>query len=258
MDQSTHSKACCTIPPVIVTGYEPKGKYEEIGGLKTYVVGPADATKAILVIYDIFGYFPQTLQGADILSDANKHQKYAIFMPDWFQGKPADISWYPPKNDEDKKNLGAFFSAQGSPPATAAKIKPYLKEVEKKYSSIKDWGTLGFCWGGKIISLTSGPDTPYKAAVLAHPAMLDPKDAENISIPFFVLPSKDESKEDVTNFEATLKGPKKVEWFPDQEHGWMAARGLSDDKSKQEYERGYGLVAEWFDRHFEDIPFYGR
>lgn len=30
-----HSAACCSIPPVVVKGYEPKGKYEDIGGLKT-------------------------------------------------------------------------------------------------------------------------------------------------------------------------------------------------------------------------------
>jgi hypothetical protein len=30
-----HSKACCNLPPVIVEGYEPKGKYETINGMKT-------------------------------------------------------------------------------------------------------------------------------------------------------------------------------------------------------------------------------
>jgi hypothetical protein len=30
-----HSAACCSIPPIISKGYEPKGKYETIGGLKT-------------------------------------------------------------------------------------------------------------------------------------------------------------------------------------------------------------------------------
>jgi hypothetical protein len=28
-------EACKTIPPVIAEGYEPKGKYEDIAGLKT-------------------------------------------------------------------------------------------------------------------------------------------------------------------------------------------------------------------------------
>jgi hypothetical protein len=110
-----HSAACCSIPPIVSKGYEPKGRYETIGGLKTCkssiplylqtsastanalkstdVTGPADASKAILYIYDIFGYFPQSLQGADILSTSDKDNQYQVFMPDWFEGKPADISW---------------------------------------------------------------------------------------------------------------------------------------------------------------------
>lgn len=55
------------------------------------VTGPKDATKAILSIYDIFGYYPQTLQGADILSTSDSKQKYQVFMPDWFQGAPCPL-----------------------------------------------------------------------------------------------------------------------------------------------------------------------
>lgn len=55
------------------------------------VTGPADATKAIVVIYDIFGYFDQTVQGADILAYGDDHHKYKVFMPDWFRGKPCPI-----------------------------------------------------------------------------------------------------------------------------------------------------------------------
>lgn len=58
--------ACCKLPPV-QTEYEPKGKYEKINGYKTYVYGPEDADKAILMIYDVFGYSPQILQGTSSL-----------------------------------------------------------------------------------------------------------------------------------------------------------------------------------------------
>lgn len=57
------------------------------------MTGPSDASTAILVVFDIFGFFPQTVQGADILATSDKHHKYQIFMPDFFDGKPADISW---------------------------------------------------------------------------------------------------------------------------------------------------------------------
>ena len=36
---STSNKACCTIAPV-QTDYQPKGTYEDIASIKTYVVGP--------------------------------------------------------------------------------------------------------------------------------------------------------------------------------------------------------------------------
>src|SRR5450432_1025993 len=32
--QHGHSEACCNIPPIVVEGYKPKGKYETIGGMK--------------------------------------------------------------------------------------------------------------------------------------------------------------------------------------------------------------------------------
>lgn len=55
------------------------------------VTGPSDATKGVLIIFDIFGYYPQTLQGADILSSSDAKQKYQVFMPDWFKGEPCPI-----------------------------------------------------------------------------------------------------------------------------------------------------------------------
>jgi hypothetical protein len=57
------------------------------------VTGPATATKAILSIFDIFGYFDQTIQGADILAYSDKHNQYLVFMPDFFDGRPADLAW---------------------------------------------------------------------------------------------------------------------------------------------------------------------
>ncbi|KAF8864578.1 dienelactone hydrolase family protein-like protein [Acephala macrosclerotiorum] len=246
-----HSAACCSIPPIVSKGYEPKGKYETIGGLKTYVTGPADATKAILYIYDIFGYFPQSLQGADILSTADDKTKYQVFMPDWFEGKPADISWYPPDTKEKGEKLGNFFKTTGAPPATASKVPTILKEIESKYSKISTWGVVGFCWGGKIVSLTtSTTSTPFKAGAECHPAMVDPSEAENIKIPLCMLASKDEPKADVEKFEKNLKGEKHVEIFGDQIHGWMAARSdLDDERVKSEYERGYKTLLEFFGKY---------
>lgn len=245
-----HSQACCNIPPVVTKGYDAKGSYEEVGGFKTYITGPQDATKGILTIYDIFGYYPQTLQGADILSSSDASQKYRVFMPDWFKGEPCPLEWFPPNTEEKQKNLGAFFG-KNPPPGVAEKVPGYIKAVQEKNPQIKEWAIMGYCWGGKVISLAvSSPDNVFKAAVSIHPAMVDASEAEKIKIPVCLLASKDEDAEEVKKYEANLTGPKHVETFGDQIHGWMAARSdLEDPRVKEEYVRGYDTVLKFLSKN---------
>lgn len=97
------------MPPAPEPGYEPQGKYITLNGLKTYVSGPADADKAILMLYDIFGFKNQILQGADLLAWSNKENPMQVFMPNFFEESgPADIAWYPPDTEEKvgKSRLG--------------------------------------------------------------------------------------------------------------------------------------------------------
>jgi len=245
-----HNEACCNIPPVVSSGYSAKGQYHEVDGLKTYITGPDDATKGIVMIFDIFGYFDQTIQGADILSTSD-HQKYKVFIPDWFAGDPCPIDWYPPDNEEKQKKLGAWFGA--NPPGSVAERLPGLvKALEAKYPKVKSWGVLGFCWGGKVVSLvTSGNTNPFVIAAEAHPAMVDPKEAENIKVPLIMLASGEEPEDTVKQFEDQLKVVKHVEIFKDQVHGWMAARAdLSKDRVKEEYTRGYKTVLSFFAKNW--------
>ena len=111
-------------------------------------------------------------------------------------------------------------SSQAEPQSNAGKIPQLLKDIEAKYTSIKDWGVVGFCWGGKIVSLISKGDTGnIKAAAECHPAFIDAADAKDIKIPICILASKDEDKDDVIAFEKALTGEKYVETFGDQIHG---------------------------------------
>jgi hypothetical protein len=121
-----------------------------------------------------------------------------------------------------------------------------VKAIGEKYSGIKSWGILGvstlivlmerlflrverclrceiqYCWGGKIVSLTtSDSSTIFSAAAECHPAMVDPKDAEKIKIPLCLLASGDEPAEDVKKFEENLTTDKHVETFSDQIHGYV-------------------------------------
>jgi dienelactone hydrolase len=217
------------------------------------------------VVYDIFGFFSQTLQGADILAHSDSDHPYQIYMPDFFEGKPADISWYPPDTDEKGKKLGQFFQTKAAPPKTVERVHKVMAELKSKNPNIKEWGVVGYCWGGKvslvrvvhcarwakmsnqIVNLVSTSGTPFKAAAACHPAMVDPNDAPNVTIPMLMIPSKDEDKSDVEKYEAALKVPKQVEWYHDQIHGFMAARGdLEDDNVKSAYEKAYQTLLNFF------------
>nr|CDN29925.1 Putative protein of unknown function [Podospora anserina] len=245
-----HNQACCNIPPVVSKGYSAKGSYEEIDGFKTYVTGPSTAKKGILVIYDIFGYFEQTLQGADILATSSS-EEYKVVIPDWFKGEPCPIEWYPPNTEEKQKNLGAFFG-RNPPPGVAGKLPEYVKALKEK-TGVQEWAILGFCWGGKVVSLvTSGDQNPFVVGAECHPAMVDPKEAEGIKIPLILLASKEEPEDKVKEFEEKLKVAKHVETFKDQIHGWMAARSdLSDARVKEEYIRGYKTVLDFFAKNWK-------
>lgn len=81
--------------------------------------------------------------------------------------------------------------------------------------------------------------------------MVDPADAEGVTVPFVLLASKEEPDDAVKKFEDALQVPKHVETFKDQVHGWMAARAdLDDAHVKEEYERGYKTVLTFFGSNF--------
>ena len=74
------------------------------------------------------------------------------------------------------------------------------------------------------MNLSSQEGTVFKAAAACHPAMVAAADAPGVTIPYAMLPSKDEDMAEVEKWQKGLKVPNIVERFPDQIHGWMAAR----------------------------------
>ncbi|KAF2839867.1 alpha/beta-hydrolase [Patellaria atrata CBS 101060] len=249
----SQSKACCTVPPATATNYTPKGTYTTLPpsshSLKTYVTGPEDAPTALLIIYDIFGFYPQTLQGADILASADPSHPRRVFMPDWFEGAPCPLEWYPPDTADKKEKVGKWFKEKAGFETHLPRIAEVVKEL-KRSTGIKDWGLVGYCWGGKVAGLLSGAESEFKATAVCHPAFVDPADGEKIARPFLMVPSGDEDEGDVGKWEEKVKGVKKVVWFKGQVHGFMAARGdLEDENVRKAYEEGYGLVLDHFKEH---------
>jgi len=243
-------KACCSLPPVTTHDYKPKGTYTKLAGLDVYTTGSPDSTRALIAVYDIFGFAPQTLQGADLLS----HSLDAlVLVPDFFDGKPLSMSLYPPDTDEKKKTVGEFMQGMASIDANVPKLEGVVKEAKAKYEGVKGWGCYGLCWGGKLAVLKSGAGTGFKAAGTAHPGGLAKEDAEKLTVPFICLFSKqDGTPELVQEYTETLEKNKEnvVEKYGSMHHGWMGARAnLEDKENLKEFERGYTQLAKFFAKH---------
>ncbi|KAI0180958.1 alpha/beta-hydrolase [Hypoxylon sp. FL1284] len=248
---SNQSQACCRIPPVIGDDYQPKGTYIELNGTKTYVTGPANADKAILSVYDIFGFFPQTIQGADILAHGDTERQYQVYMPDFFERVPAKIEWYPPKDAESGELMGRWFNDNGTWPKHLPKVRGFIEAAEKRNPNIKSWGIMGYCWGSKVASILAGDEEPlFKAVVQTSPTRADAADAAKVKIPAMLLASGDEDAEEIKAYGEGLRVPKHVEFFDGQVHGFMSARAdLKDAQVRAEYERGYKMSLEFFHRY---------
>ncbi|KAF2099951.1 dienelactone hydrolase [Rhizodiscina lignyota] len=244
------SPACCARGPVEVKSYEPKGTYVEYAGLKTYQTGPATATKAILLIYDIFGLYPQTIQGADILAYADPKHEFRVFMPDWFGDGAADLAMYPPDTPEKHAYIMAYFDGPAKPEKTINQIPNLVRELKEKNPGLTDWGIMGHCWGGKVVTILAIETSLFKAAAQCHPSLMVAEDAKNVNIPMAVLASGEEDPELMKKFAADLKAGSFLETFHDQVHGWMASKAdFNDPRITVEYYRGYSLLVSFFSKH---------
>ncbi|KOS22986.1 putative AIM2 family protein [Escovopsis weberi] len=248
------SPKCCQLPPVSHE-YTPKGRFETIAGLNTYIVGPENATRGIIDLFDIFGIKPsQTIQGADRLA---AHADAVVLVPDFFHGQGLDPSLVPMDTDEKRAKVMEFMAAVGDIPRSVAKLVEVRRAAAERFPAAGDrWGAFGLCWGGKVAVLASGEGNDgegrrFKASGQTHPGLMDEKDAKAVTCPHLVLVTPDEPADVVAQYKEALSQPGKegssVVKFETMFHGWMGARAkLTDEENVKEYERGYAMVGKFF------------
>lgn len=111
---------------------------------------PHLTTKALFILYDIFGYSPQILEGADLLA---KH--YNIVMPDFWQGRPAPLEWMPMDGGPVREDeMDKFCNGPGETQKTLKRIEELKQVMGSKWPEVEDWGLVGYCWGGWVSVLT--------------------------------------------------------------------------------------------------------
>lgn len=162
------NQGCCS-NPAVQSDYQPMGAIKPFGDFKhVYITGPPKSDRAIVCVYDIFGFFPQTQKGADILANS---LNTTVYMPHFFEpDQPFPIEKFPPKTQEQKQELQNFFATVASPSKNTEKLLTFGKEL--KSAGARKVGVYGFCWGGKVTVAAAGENTPFSASSIVHPAYI--------------------------------------------------------------------------------------
>jgi len=245
---------CCpsTLPPVTANDYTPKGSFEEINGLKTYITGSTSAARGIIDLYDAFGPASQILQGADRLAAS---LNALVLIPDLLEGSYAKEEWFTSKDPKVQAAYAKFGAVAMDFPKQVPALLSVTAAAKEKYPGVRAWGAFGLCWGAKVVALASGKDTPFKVTGQGHPAKPTKEDAEAMTIPHICLAAPTDNKEGGVDGYAEVFSKKgdnyHVETYETMFHGWMGARAnLKDEANSKEYEKGYNQIATFFAKHF--------
>jgi len=142
----------------------PKGTYQGINGIKTYVVTPQSdypKDRAILFVSDVFGFDFVNNIG---LADNFARNGFKVYSPDLFEGDSI-----PP----DAPNPGSGFDVKTwllnhSPEHTGKRLRKVIDGLKEQ--GITLFGATGYCYGGVIY------DTFLRlfCAILSHCRFLQP------------------------------------------------------------------------------------
>ncbi|KAL3472489.1 dienelactone hydrolase [Aspergillus californicus] len=237
-------KACCSTPAVCNPATSTQEETDTAGEISLCVIGNRSSKRGVVLIYDIFGLYPQTKEGAALLS---RELDCLVIIPDFFHGDAAKIDWVGMDTDEKRSSMMAFFQAKANPVKNLAVLSDVMGHTKSLYPQVENWGILGLCWGAKLAALASGSDSRFTVSAQAHPSLLDVADAKAVTIPHICLSSSDEPADVLEQYEKEIQTASEFELYPTMFHGWMGARAnLEDEHNAKEFQRGYKQISSFF------------
>lgn len=212
---------------------------------------PAPINGRMLIIPDIFGFHHMTLHLLDKLAST---LNIAVILPDFFNGKPWDISKLPPP---DMNEFYAFLSTvdyEKLQPSIENSLKVVMEKSEaahkdparkKERETLKSGVTVtGFCWGAKVAARLAHEKQWVNGVGLIHPSFLTDSDAKLLKVPTVLVPSNEdtplESIRALLQEQGVLKG---YLYADDVHHGFCAARFQPEEKFVRRVDQTFALLA---------------
>lgn len=222
--------------------------FKSFPGQDVYVAGKPNGKTAVICVFDIFGYYPQTQQGADILAET---LGTAVYMPDFFDKNPYSLSDYLTMTSGGKpeRDFMGWFSSVAPFDIAQPKLIALAKELKEATPGLKV-ATYGYCWGGQVVINVSGDDL-FAGVAAVHPFGLDEKHSTIPKTKVALYLSEDEiykKKEQgeknptIQNLVETIKQSGnlyEVVEYTNMHHGFAAARANLEDGAEGKVNKFY-------------------
>lgn len=228
----------------------PAGKYETIGGIKTYVATPTvdyPKDKAILFLTDVFGH---ELENSRLLADDFAKNGFQVFLPDLFNGDPIPVE----AMEKGSFDLSTWFPRHGSE-QTRARIDPVVAALKER--GVTKFGATGYCFGARYV-FDLAFEHAIHVSVVAHPSLLQVEDLEKYTktatAPLLInscevdgqFPAEKQARADELFGDGKFAPGYERKYWDGCTHGFSVRGDMSDPKVKAGKEGAFKASVEWF------------
>jgi len=228
----------------------PEGKFETIGGVKTYVATPTvdyPKDKAILFLTDAFGY---QLVNNLLLADAFAKNGFQVYLIDLFSDDAVPVN---------AMETGTFDFTKWLPLHAAEQTRPLVDAViaALKEQGVTKFGATGYCFGARYV-FDLAFDHVTDVSVTSHPSLLETEDlekyAKTATAPLLInscevdsqFPADKQARADeIFGGGKFAPGYERTYW-DGCTHGFAVRGDINDPKVKAGKEGSFKASVEWF------------
>ncbi|KXJ86427.1 Alpha/Beta hydrolase protein [Microdochium bolleyi] len=245
----------------------PRGRYETIAELQTYVTEPPQGTprngNIILYFPDVWGFFTNGLLVMDAFADAG----YLVIGIDYFRGDPVtnhrkdrhDTTTDPGFDFDAWKDKHAAFAAEAVPRWVDAVAAKYGGGSDAQSSSgggnrKPKFACTGYCFGAPYVcEELAGDRGVVSVGAFGHPAFLKESHFRNLKKPLFMSCAETDHTFDPASRRRALdilQEEKKLyhyQLFQGVEHGFALRGDPNDPYQRWVKEQSLSSIVQWFD-----------
>ncbi|XP_059448168.1 uncharacterized protein LOC132179421 [Corylus avellana] len=189
--------------------------------------------------------FDTSVKILNIADEAAAAGFYAV-LPDFMHGEPFVL-------DKPDRPLPVWLKHHSTDKGFE-ESKTIIEAI--KSQGVSAVGTVGYCWGAKVIAELSKYEHLIKAGVSLHPVWVTVDDIKDVKVPIAILGAETDHAsppEQLKQFGEKLSVKSEfdsfVKIFPGVSHGWTVRYNLEDESAVKSAEEAHLDMLNWFTKY---------